>query len=198
MTIQDIQLSCQPSRVENVLRFNYTLTNQAKHDVYVLDNFPSVDPVSKQAIVNPNDAYVSLFEEGSVYVLKGIAPLPRHSVTVRIIPLGTKLPAGSSVVRSLSLPLPLAEQGPYSGDLPLRSYEQREVNKVIFGVQFIRTTQEGFIATPAEFGDDVYRVQTKATVHDAETLLCEFPTRSLFILTRKDDFVRMGPPHKSE
>lgn len=194
MTSQDIQLSCQPSRVENALQFAYTVTNPSATDVYLLDNFPSVDPVSRQAVVNPNDAYVALFEEGGVYVLKGIAPPPRHPVTVRIIPLGTKLPAGGSVSRTLSLPLPLAEQGPYAGDLPLREYEQREVRKVVFGVQFLRSDKEGFAAAPAEFGGDVYRVQTKATIHDAETLFCEFPTRSLFILTRKDDFVRIGPP----
>lgn len=193
MTTLDVTLSCRPSRVENSLQFGYTLVNRSGVDIYVLDAFPAVDPVTKQAVVDVDGAYVAMFEAGSAYVLKGIPPLPRQPVVVRVIPLGSKIPTDGTLERSLSLSLPLAEQSPYFGDLPLREYEQSDVHKVIFGIQFIRGNREGFSALAAEFGGDVYRVQTKATVQDAETLICEFPTKNLIILKRKDDFVRIGP-----
>lgn len=194
MTPTDITFSCQPSRVENSLSFKFTLANHSGVDIYALDAFPAVDPVTKQAVVNMNGAYVAMLDGGIAYVLKGIPPLPRKSATVRIIPLATKVAVGDSLERSFNLPLPLAEQSPYYGDLSLREYEQSDVRKVIVGIQFIRSNKNGFLAFPAEFDDDVYRVQTKSTVQDAETVTCEFPTGSFFILKRKDDFIRMQPP----
>ena len=192
MAPSDITLSCRPSRVENSLQFDYSVANLSASDIYLLDGFPRVDPTTHEASIDPNGAYVTALEGRAAFVLKGIPPLPRNPVTVRIIPLGSKIAAGETLERTLVLPMPLAEQSPYFGELPLRNYEQYDISRVIVGVQILRSTKEGFAAGQADFASGYFRVQTLKTVHDAETLTCEFPTKSLILLKRKDGFVRIG------
>ena len=196
MAAKDVTFNCRPGRIENKLQFGYTVVNNSGSDIYVLDALPAVDPKTRQAIVNMDGAYVAKLDGNAAYVLRGIPPLPRSPVAVRIIPLGTKVEPGATLERSFTIPLPLAEQSPYYGDLPLRSYEQNEVDQVIVGLQFLRSTAEGFGAVPAEFGSGVYRVQSRQTVRDAETLICSFPTKNLVVLKRTDPFTRVEPPQR--
>src|SRR6185503_19664629 len=104
-------------------------------------------------------------KNGHAHILKGIAPLPTdRSVMVRIIPLAAKLSAGATLSRQLEIPLPLAETSPYFPDLPLRRYELVDIPGVLFSVEFLRSTAEGFTAMPVDFAPDVYRVSAKNTV----------------------------------
>jgi hypothetical protein len=193
----DVILTCRPGRTGNALQFACTVANGSNADVYLLDAFPAVDPKTRQAFADPNGAYVGWLGGETAYVLKGIPPLPRdRTVAVRIIPLGSRVAPGTTLERTFTVPLPLAEQSPYFGDLPLRQYEQVEITNVIVAVQFIRSTAPGFVATPAEFNPAFFRVQTRHTVQDAETLTSSFPTKGLVLLKRTDNFARPEPlPH---
>lgn len=192
--IHDVAFSCRPARVANRLEFSYVLENKSGADIYALDQYPAVDPATRTAFADVNGVYISWLPPNGVYFLKGIPPLPTHPVAVRIIPLGTKVLPGGRLERTVSIPLPLVEQSPYYGDLPVRQHDQVEVAEVVFAVQFLRSTVEGFAAGPVDYADGAYRVQGRNTVGQAETVECRFPTKSLTLLTRQDAFTRATPP----
>ena len=193
--VEDVSLSCSPARVASKLQFGYTVENRSPADIYVLDLQPAVTPDNRTAYADVNAAYVSWTPDNRAFVLKGIAPLPAdRTVTTRVMPLGTKVPPGGSLERTTEIPLPLAEHGPYDGELPLRQYEQVEVAEVIFAVQFLRSTVEGFGAVPADYADSAFHVQGRHTVGQAETVTCHLPTKNLPLLRRKDNFTRVPAP----
>jgi hypothetical protein len=193
--IEDVTLSCRPSRVANKLQFGYTIENRSAADIYALDLTPAVDPNTRTAYADPNAAYVSLLPDDRAFILKGIAPLPHdRTVTVRVMPLGTRIAPGGALERTTEIPLPLAEHGPYDGELPLRQYEQVEVVEVVFAVQFLRSTVEGFGAVPADYAPGAFHVQGRNTVGQAETLSCRLPTKNLPLLKRTDNFTRVAAP----
>ena len=187
----DVMLECQPTRVGNKLSFPYTATNRSDADIYVMDAVPVVDPSTRQAVANRDSVVVYLMGDGRAHVLKGIPPLPTdRSVTVRIIPLAAKLPPGATLTRQLEIPLPLAEASPYFPDLPLRQYELVDISGVQFSVEFLRSTAEGFSATPVDFAPDLYQVSARNTAGMTERVMCAFPTQRLTIMKRLDTFPR--------
>lgn len=190
----DVTFSCRPARVANRLEFSYVLENKSGADIYALDLFPAVEPSTRTAFADVNGIYVSWLPPNGVYFLKGIPPLPREPVVVRVIPLGTKVTPGAKLERTVSVSLPLVEQSPYYGDLPVRQHDQIEVAEVVFALQFLRSTVEGFAAGPVDYADGAFRVQGRNTVGQAETVECRFPTKSLTLLTRQDSFKRVEPP----
>ena len=190
-TARDVTLECQPTRVGTKLSFPYTITNRSEADIYVMDAVASVNPDTRQPAVNHDSVVVYLLGDGRAHVLKGIAPLPTdRSVTVRVIPFAAKLPPGQTLTRQLEIPLPLAETSPYFPDLPLRQYEQVDISGVLFSVEFLRSTAEGFTAMPVDFAPDLFRVSAKNTVGMTERLSTAFPTQRLSIMKRGDAFPR--------
>jgi len=189
--VSDVTLECQPTRVGNKLSFPYTITNRSDADIYVMDAVPWVDPVTKEPVANRDSIVVYLMSDGRAHLSKGIAPLPTdRRVTVRIIPFAAKLASGQTLSRQLEIPLPLAETSPYFPDLPLRQYELVDIPGVLFSVEFLRSTAEGFTAMPVDFAPDVYRVSAKNTVGMTERLSTSFPTQRLSIMKRGDAFPR--------
>jgi hypothetical protein len=161
-SVRDVTLACQPTRVGTKLSFPYTVTNRSEADIYVMDAVASVDASTGQPTVNRDSTVIDLMNDGRAHVLKGIAPLPTdRTVTVRIIPFAAKVPAGGTLTRQLEIPLPLAETSPYFPDLPLRQYELVDIPGVLFSVEFLRSTAEGFTAMPVDFAPDVYRVSAR-------------------------------------
>jgi hypothetical protein len=190
-TVRDVTLECQPTRVGTKLSFPYTITNRSEADIYVMDAVPAVDPATREAVANRDSVVVHLLGDGRAHVLKGIAPLPTdRTVTVRIIPLAAKVPPGETLTRQLEIPLPLAETSPYFPDLPLRQYELVDIPGVLFSVEFLRSTAEGFSAMPVDFAPDLYRVSARNTVGMTERLSSSFPTQRLSIMKRGDAFPR--------
>jgi hypothetical protein len=188
---RDVTLECKPTRVGTKLSFPYTITNRSEADIYVMDAVPSVDSDTRQAVANRDSVVVYLLGDGRAHVLKGIAPLPTdRSVTVRVIPLAAKVSPGGTLSRELEIPLPLAETSPYFPDLPLRQYELVDIPGVLFSVEFLRSTAEGFSAMPVDFAPDLYRVAAKNTVGMTERLSSSFPTQRLSIMKRGDAFPR--------
>ena len=187
---QDVSLECEPSRIGTKLVFSYRITNHGKTDIYVMDAIPSVD-ASRRAVANHDSAVVYLTRNGHAHVLKGIAALPTdRSVTMRVIPLATRLPAGAVLARDLTIPLPLAETSPYFPDLPLRQYELVETQGLLFSVEFLRSTAAGFAATPVDFAPDLYRASAQNTVGMTERVTRAFPSQRLSIMKRPDQFPR--------
>jgi hypothetical protein len=190
-SVRDVTLECQPTRVGTKLSFPYTITNRSNADIYVMDAIPWVDPSTKAPKANSDSAVVYLLGDGRAHVLKGIAPLPTdRKVTVRIIPFAVKVPPGESLIRQLEIPLPLAETSPYFPDLPLRQYELVDIPGVLFSVEFLRSTAEGFSADPVDFAPDFYRVSAKNTVGMTERISSSYPTQRLSIMKRTDAFPR--------
>ena len=187
---QDVTLECEPTRVGTKLVFSYKVTNRGNADVYVMDAVAGVD-AARRAVAHRDSAVVYLTRNGHAHVLKGIAALPTdRSVTVRIIPLATRLPAGGVLARSLTIPLPLAETSPYFPDLPLRQYDLVETQGLYFSVEFLRSTAQGFAATAVDFAPDLYRASAQDTAGMTERVTRAFPSQRLSIMKRPDEFPR--------
>lgn len=187
----DVTLECQATRVGTHLTFSYQITNGSAADIYVMDALPSVDQSTRKAVADRHGVVVYLMKDGQAHILKGIAPLPTdRAVTVRIIPLAAKLPAGATLSRELEIPLPLAETSPYFPDLPLRQYELIDIPGVLISVEFLRSTVDGFSAASVDFAPDLYRVSARNTVGMSERVSHAFPTQRLSILKRPDAFPR--------
>ena len=185
-----VTLECQPTRDGDTLVFPYTITNSSGGDIYVLDALPAMDPATGQARVNLNSAVITRGDDDELaHILRGIAPLPSgRTVTVRIIPLATRLPAGSTLKRRLTIGIPLHETGPYHPDLPIDGYRQRDIRGVILTVHYLAASVEGFGAVPVDFAPGLFRVFAKDTVGQTSSVSCQFRTRGLSILVRTDEF----------
>lgn len=190
--VTDVTLDCVPSKDGNTLRFVYRVANRSPADIYVLDVLPITE--GGAAVADINRGYAAWLNDASATILKGIPPLPRMPVAVRLIPLGFRVAPGAVAERRLDIPLPFAERNPYYGELPLTEYEQQDVAEVRFVVQFLRATVEGFGQAPSDLGDNLYRVWGKNTVGQAETLVTTFPTKGLVMLRRKDEIPRPRLP----
>lgn len=186
-----VTLSCQPTRDGDVLVFPYTLTNSTGGDIYVLDALPEFDATTGQARVNLNTAVIARGEDGFAHILRGIAPVPNdRDVTVRIIPLATKLPKGGTLERRFTANEPLHETGPYHPDLPLSQYRLRDIKGVILTAHYLPASAEGFGAAPVDYAPGLFRVFAKDTVGATRAASCQLPARGLNILVRTDDFPR--------
>jgi hypothetical protein len=186
-----VVLTCQPGRQGDALAFVYQVRNESADDIYVFDAVPAIDPVTRSPRVDENAVTVALAPDGFAHLLRGIAPLPTdRSVSVRVIPLAAKLPAGDSLERRLSVGLPMHETGPYHPDLPVRDYRQRDIGGIVLKVQYLPSSADGFHAMPVDFAPGLYRVAAKNTVGDSRTLECRLTSRGLSILTRTDAFPR--------
>lgn len=189
----NLMLACRPDRAGDKLIFPYTITNNGTADVYVMDAVPSVDPATRQAVIDRHAAVIWLGADGFAHVLKGIPPLPEdRDVYGTVIPLAAKLAPAATLERSLEVPLPLAEWSPYYGDLPLRDYQLTDIQGVTLIVEFLRSTVEGFGAEAAAEAPDLFRVWGKNTVGQTERVSCAFPSRQLQIMKRPDNFPRPG------
>jgi hypothetical protein len=188
---RDVTLDCQPTREGDTLVFPYTVTNMSGGDIYVLDALPEVDPATGQARVNLNSAVIARGEDGFAHILRGIAPLPTdRNVSVRIIPLATKLPAGDALERRLTVGAPMHETGPYHPELPVDRYRLRDIRGVILTVHYLAASVDGFGAVPVDYAPGLFRVFAANTVGQVSSVSCQIPARGMSILVRTDDFPR--------
>jgi hypothetical protein len=186
-----VTLECHASREDDTLVFPYKITNMSGGDIYVLDALPEMDPASGQPRVNLNSAVIARGADGFAHILRGIAPLPTdRTVSVRIIPLATKLPAGSTLDRRLTVGVPMHETGPYHPDLPIDKYRQRDIHGVILVVHYLAASAEGFGSAPVDFAPGLFRVFAQNTVGQVSSVSCQIAARGLSILVRTDDFPR--------
>jgi hypothetical protein len=175
---------------QDALIVSYTVANNSDKDIYLLDAYPAVNE-NRQAFADLKGFFLSFREPSTAFVLKGVPPLPSRPVTVRVMPLGTKIGPNSRVTREFKIPMPLRERSDwYYPPSPPEDYTMGSVDKLSLRVQFIRSGVEGFDAKPAHYAAEYAIVTATEMVKNVETLKAEhgIPKSQLFI--RKDQFPR--------
>ena len=189
----DIRLRCQPGKEGDLLVFSYQVENLGVADVYVMDAVAAIDGASGAA--KPNFQSVVLAgSAGDVVIGKFMAPLPTdRRMAMPVLPLARPLPAKASLEGRIEVPLPLAEASPYFADLPLRQYEMVEIKGVTFSIGFWVDGADGMTARRLEEARDLFAITTRNTLRSARRVSQSFPTRSLQLLKRTDQFPRSIP-----
>ena len=189
----DIQLRCQPGKEGDLLVFSYQLENLGVVDVYVMDAVAAVDGAS--GATKPNFQSVVLAgSTGDAVIGKFMAPLPTdRRMAMPVLPLARPLPAKASFQGRIEVPLPLAEASPYFADLPLRQYEMVEITEVTFSLGYWVDGADGMTARRLEDARDLFAITTRNTLRSARRVSQRFPTRSLQLLKRTDQFPRSIP-----
>lgn len=195
--VVDLRLSCQPGKEGKLLVFPYKVQNQGNVDAYVMDAIASVDGASGAAKANAQSVVVLAGPGEDATIGKFIAPLPTdRRIAMPVIPLARRLAPGAALEGRIEIALPLAEASPYFGDLPLRQYEMVEIKGVVFSIGYWAAGADGLAALPVEYAPDLFNVVTRNTVRSARRVSQHFPTRSLQLFKRTDQFPRgiLGDP----
>lgn len=187
-----VSLSAKIDRSENEIVVEYTVKNDSRGVIYVLDAQPAVKPGTKESFAATDVYYLCKGGNDSAIVLRGILPLPTHPVTRRVIPLGTKVGANEQIAHKFSIPLPLRERNDrYVPPLEIDKYVKDAVTSLVLRVQFIRDSVEEFKVEPADYAPGFFKVNSKKLVQDTETLSSEWQIGATEILTRPDLFSRL-------
>lgn len=188
----DISLKCQIDKSKDKFSLKYIVKNNGKNEIYILDSYPAYNPETQERFAETVSFYLSLHEPNTAYLLKGIPPLPTKPVTVRIMPLGSKLLPQHSLERNLEIPIPLTEQSKwYYAPLEPDQYQKTVINLLLLEVEFLRNTVEGFKADPASFAQDLFNVRGNYTVGQVEKIRCENNIENTDFLKRTDSFTRL-------
>lgn len=151
--VSDVSLSAQSTITAHEIRIKYSVSNGSGGDVYVLDGLPARRPETRMPYV-PAGAY-SLFlgEPDDAIILVGVPPLPRNKlVSVRVMPLATKLPPGATLAQELApITTPLTETSPYATDDELRNPEVVTVRRLVLAVQFVPAATEGLVVEAVDY-----------------------------------------------
>ncbi len=114
------------------IQFEYRVTNGLAEPIYLLDR-PSADIHGGGMAIKENFANIMFAEPDIVRIVRGILPLPLDRNVARRAPTFlTKVDAGQTVVRSLQIALPLAEQRSYFSDDEKPSGVKKTVSQVRF------------------------------------------------------------------
>jgi len=117
-------------RDDTSIEFEYRVTNGSAEPIYLLDR-PARDVHGGGMVVEEHFAHVMFDEPDTVRIVRGILPLPLDRNVARRAPTFlTKVEPGQTVVRSLTLPLPLREQRSYYVDDEEPSGKTKKVSKV--------------------------------------------------------------------
>jgi hypothetical protein len=188
----DVTLGAKLSRSERAIVINYSVTNGSNSDIYVLDALPGVDHDTKSAYVELNQFYLCFRKPATALVLRGLLPLPAMPVNVRVMPLGTKLEPKAVLEREFTIPLPLRERNDwYYPPLPPEEYDDSTIDKILFRLQYMRSTVDKFHAEAAPYAPDFFIVDSSSFEAQTETLQTEFPIGKTQLLMRRDAFPRL-------
>ncbi len=192
--VADLRLDCRPGKEGKLLVFPYTVRNHGAIDAYVMDHSCNMDTPAPSAKPNPQAVVVLHGPGDDVTVGKFIAPLPTdRRIAMPVIPLARLLAPGATLEGRIEIPMPLAETSPYFADLPLRQYEVVEVRGLIFAIGYWIAGVDGLAALPLDDAPELFAVVTRNTVRSARLLTQHFPTRSLQLFRRTDQFPREIP-----
>jgi hypothetical protein len=107
--------------------------------------------------------------------------------------LARPLAASETLQGRIEVPLPLAEASPYFADLPLRQYEVVDIKGIVFTIGYWEAGVDGVAALPLQDVPGLFTVSTRNTLRSARCVSQRFPTRSLQLLRRTDQFPRSIP-----
>jgi hypothetical protein len=192
--IVDIRLSCHPGKEGKVLVFRYKVQNHGTADAYVMDAVTGVDAASGGVRPNPQSVVVLHGPGEDATVGKFIAPLPTdRRIAMPVVPLARRLVPGATLESRLEIPLPFAEASPYFADLPLRQYDIVDIKGVVLSIGYWIAGADGLAALAVEYASELYNIVTRDTVRSARRVSQRFPTRSLQLFRRTDQFPRAIP-----
>jgi hypothetical protein len=172
-----LALQCALRASGDGLELTYTARNTGTDDAYLLD-LTSRPRDHSNFDVEVRASYLAWLGGTVAHLGQGIAPLPPdRTVGVRVIPLANRLAPGASVTRTLRLPSPLAELGPY--DPPASAPGGPTIDRLIVTLSALRApapsapSARGFEAEEMPGHAGVFRVGTSHTVGDVERARCE-------------------------
>ena len=187
----DLRLNCQPSKAGGTLLFPYTLENRGNVDIYAMHALPSKDPASGEMRANDQAVVVILGDDGDVVLGKYAPPLPiDRRMAYPVLPLTRHVPAGARLEGRIEIQIPLAETSPYFPDLTLRKYQAVDIKAVVFTIGYWLAGVDGLVASPADYGPELFVVATRDTRRSARRVFQRFPTTRLQIFKRTDAFPR--------
>jgi hypothetical protein len=197
MSDSEGMLLCNATKDQDTITISYTFTNTSKEDLYVADATPALD-ANKNAFAEHNDAAIWL-SDGTIHILKGFAPMPPQPVTHAVSPLAMKVAAGTSLERTLVVPLvetthvlsqpdrdlsshrSVLETNPYYGAFPLNQYEFATAKGAVFTIEYYpRATGE------VEYAPAAYRVEKNG----AARVSCALSLSDLTVLKYPGQFPR--------
>lgn len=192
-TAGEVTLVCDIARVEDDIVFTYSLSNQGRAAVLVMEAAPAAEAATGRRRADPAAATAWLGEDGQAHVLKGTPPLPASAdPEAPILPLGVRLEPGKRLERRHAERLPLAEHSPYAPPDALAEYRLAPIQGVALTVEVVPALS-GLVAEARDVGRGWWRVaDPEAAAGLMRRLTCSFRARGLFMLVRKDDYPR--PP----
>lgn len=162
---RDLVVTAALAEVSGRLELTYTVEDRADDDAYVLDVSQVVAGRTTLYLVTP--IYLAWTGGGSAHLVQGIAPLPPdRDMNVRVIPLAERVPAHGKLVRTVVLPRPLAEFGPY--DVPAAPGADQPLRELVVTVMAMRPSARGFRRSAIDGAAGIYRVEAAYTLGSTE------------------------------
>ncbi len=185
-----ITLTCDIARVGDDIVFTYTVANQGRATVLVMDAYPVRDGGTGR-LAAAAGATTWLGADGQAHVLKGTATPPASAdPEAPILALGVRLDPGKVLERRHAERLPLAEHSPYVPIGIVPEYRLAPIQGVALTVEVLPALP-GLVAEAREIARGWWRVaDPEAAAGLVQRLTCSFRARGLFILVRKDDYPR--------
>ena len=172
---QSLALQCKLRTNGSALEMTYTATNGAHDDAYLLDlsSIPRADKTDFDLEVRP--IYLAWIGRSTAHLAQGIAPMPPdRDVYARAIPSATRLAPGASITRTVTLPSPLAEIGPYDAPAPA-SAGAPTIDRLVVTLSALRPSAPAFKREEIRGHAGAFRVSSKNTVGEVERARCEVP-----------------------
>ena len=193
-TIGDITLTCDIAREGDTIVFTYSLANQGRAPMLVLDASPVANPTTGRQTADTNAVTTWLGADHHAHVLKGTTPLPEGAdPEAPILPLGTRLEPGKRLDRRHTERLPLAEHSPYIPPGLLSEYRLAPIQGVALTVEILPALP-GLIAEARDIARGWWRISDpEAAAALTQRLTCAFRARGLFMLARLDAYPRPEP-----
>lgn len=194
----DVTLTCDIARVDDSIVFSYSLANQGRMAVLLMDAFPVRDAGTGRLLAVPG-VTTWLGADGQAHVLKGSAPMPATAdPEAPILALGGRLEPGKRIERRHAEPMPLAEHSPYAPPGNLREYRMVPIQGVALTVEVLPVLP-GLVAEARDIARGWWRVaDPEAAAGLVQRMTCGFRARGLFMLARKDDYPRPVFPSPTE
>ena len=190
-TAGDITLTCDIAREGDNIVFTYSLANQGRATVLVMDASPVANLATGRRSANANAVTTWLGTDLHAHVLKGTAPLPPTAYPeAPILPLGVRLEPGKRLDRRHIERLPLAEHSPYIPIGLLSEYRLAAIQGVALTVEILPALP-ALVAEARDIARGWWRVSDpEAAAALAQRLTCAFRARGLFMLARLDAYPR--------
>ena len=159
-----LRVSAKLDATADSFTLSYTVENLGDDDAYLMDISHVIHGRTAEVSLQP--IYVAWLGKTHAHLVQGIAPLPPdRDVNVTVVPLASRIAPHKKITRTITLPRPLAEFGPY--DAPATGTERR-VDRLTITVVALRPSARGFAATAMQNHPDVFRVRSDYTIGHVE------------------------------